>query len=502
MSCAAGPDIKEDGLVLALDAANTKSILSAVEVLVVAGGGGGGGVIGGGGGAGGFRTETAFPITPGSAITVTVGDGGSGGFSWHSFSQRGNPGTDSIFSTITATGGGGGGAHGGNDGRVNGTTGGSGGGGGGGAGSAGNTPSTTPSQGNGGGTGDGNNGGGGGGSSANGETRVAGVRGGNGGNGTSSSISGTLVTYAGGGGGGTRSGSGVGGTGGSGGGGNGGTTDLSRSSTHGGTNTGGGGGAGGHDGSGAGAVQSGSNGGSGIVIVRYPGSQRATGGTITSVAGHTIHTFTTSGTFTPNFGDMSGNGNNGTLTAGQTYSSANSGSIGFAGASNQIVTVGTSDQYFYGGNLNITFEAWVKSPGLAVGKTVNGIFSFSYGNILYMSSDGNITFGIYNQTTNDWGYFASTSGLNLLDNQWHQVVGTMTATTGAIYTDGILRTSGAGTHTGTNVWIGMSAQIGNNQNDVYYHFNGNIAIARFYRKALTAAEIQQNFNATRSRFSI
>lgn len=39
-------------------------------------------------------------------------------------------------------------------------------------------------------------------------------------------------------------------------------------------------------------------GGSGIVIVRYAGAQRATGGTITSAGGYTIHKFTTSGTFT------------------------------------------------------------------------------------------------------------------------------------------------------------------------------------------------------------
>jgi hypothetical protein len=36
-------------------------------------------------------------------------------------------------------------------------------------------------------------------------------------------------------------------------------------------------------------------GGSGIVIVRYRGSPRATGGTITQADGYTIHTFTTSG---------------------------------------------------------------------------------------------------------------------------------------------------------------------------------------------------------------
>jgi len=39
-------------------------------------------------------------------------------------------------------------------------------------------------------------------------------------------------------------------------------------------------------------------GGSGLVIIRYLGAQKATGGTVTSSGGYTIHTFTTSGTFT------------------------------------------------------------------------------------------------------------------------------------------------------------------------------------------------------------
>jgi hypothetical protein len=42
----------------------------------------------------------------------------------------------------------------------------------------------------------------------------------------------------------------------------------------------------------------GGSGGSGIVIVRYPGSTKATGGTITSGNGWTVHTFTGNGTFT------------------------------------------------------------------------------------------------------------------------------------------------------------------------------------------------------------
>jgi hypothetical protein len=42
------------------------------------------------------------------------------------------------------------------------------------------------------------------------------------------------------------------------------------------------------------------NGFQGIVIIRYAGAPRATGGTVTQVGGFTIHTFYSSGTFTLN----------------------------------------------------------------------------------------------------------------------------------------------------------------------------------------------------------
>jgi hypothetical protein len=34
-----------------------------------------------------------------------------------------------------------------------------------------------------------------------------------------------------------------------------------------------------------------------VVIIRYAGPQRGTGGTVTSTGGFTYHTFTTSGTY-------------------------------------------------------------------------------------------------------------------------------------------------------------------------------------------------------------
>jgi len=100
------------------------------DYLVIAGGGGGAGNQGGGGGAGGLRStvgttggggslESALSLTANTGYTVTVGAGGVG--TWGSQTS----GSNSVFSTITSTGGGKGGA-----GGANGSSGGSGGGGG------------------------------------------------------------------------------------------------------------------------------------------------------------------------------------------------------------------------------------------------------------------------------------------------------------------------------------------------------------------------------------
>jgi len=90
----------------------------------------------------------------------------------------------------------------------------------------------------------------------------------------------------------------------------------------------GGGGGGGADNIIEGSARAG-NGGSGIVIVRYSGTQKATGGnTINYINGYTIHVFTSNGTFTPsttpaNNGNINGlydlSGNNNHLRSVSHY---------------------------------------------------------------------------------------------------------------------------------------------------------------------------------------
>ena len=232
-----------------------------VEVLVVGGGGAGGPNGGGGGGGGGVIYTNAFPVVGGSNYTVTVGGGGVPKTYQTNWTQ--SSGTNSVFATLTALGGGGGGSRGDYSTSSAGLNGGSGGGGGSiGGGGPGNGigGSGTTGQGNSGGNGTNSSpyGGGGGGGAGGAGARSTGP-GGNGGNGVTNSITGSSMTYGGGGGGGTAQ-AGTVGAGGSGGGGAGGATSAAVSGT---ANTGGGGGGGG------GPLICGS-GGSGIVIVRYP----------------------------------------------------------------------------------------------------------------------------------------------------------------------------------------------------------------------------------------
>ena len=229
-----------------------------VEYLVIAGGGSGGGApsrYGSGGGAGGYRTGMLAVTAQDYSITV-----GAGGVVSSDVADKGD---DSVFSTITSTGGGRGTTTANN---TNDYTSDVNGGSGGGAGTYGQGSAGTgiSGQGNNGGAGSSNaaTGGGGGAGGVGGTAEAAGSEiGGLGGAGLASTITGSSVTRAGGGGGGAWGGTNhAGSAGGSGGGGRG--NGNGNAGTDGTANTGSGGGGGGYG-------HNGGDGGSGIVIIRY-----------------------------------------------------------------------------------------------------------------------------------------------------------------------------------------------------------------------------------------
>lgn len=272
------------------------------EWVCVAGGGGGSS---GGGGGGGLLDGTganALTITSTTGYTVTIGAGGAKGNGSDSGGTDGTVGSNSVFNTGTAVGGGYG-----RPATV--TPAGDGGSGGGASASGGTATAGSATQGNSGGaTGYGFAGGvnvgggqfpsaGGGGAGAVGGTCANNSTGGVGGAGkTFFGASNASTDYAGGGGGGIYL-VGTPGAGGTGGGGAG--SQNSANATNGTANTGGGGG-------GAGGPANGGDGGSGIVMVRTASSDAVThsGGTQSSGGGFDVSRFTTSGTWTPTFGGV------------------------------------------------------------------------------------------------------------------------------------------------------------------------------------------------------
>ena len=261
--------------------------LPTVNVLAV--GGGRGGQVGSnpqtsgaGGNAGQVVNNTATTISVG-ANTVTVGDGGA---------ANGGAGTNSVFSTVTATEGGGatGGAYGGT--------------------------------------------------------------GGVGGAGTANSITGASVVYAGAGGGALN---GAGGSGGGGNGGGSGSGSCGAAATAGSFYGAGGGGGGYYNGGGC----NGAAGSAGVVIISYPtGMITATGGTITTNEVNTVHTFTTTGTFTVTQVNLLANTIYRILTAGLT---ADDFEIGFTDGGVAISTLG--------GSQSGTHTLWRSLYGIGDGST-------------------------------------------------------------------------------------------------------------------------------------
>jgi hypothetical protein len=497
-----------DGLVFYLDpAVSYNYTLSEVEVLVVAGGGGGGGW-GGGGGGGGVIYNPKYSVTPGSAINVTVGSGGAPGTNAYT---SGGDGGNSVFGVLTAIGGGGGGHYNNNNGRPGGS-----GGGGGGAdvntyglvsqGGAG-TPGQGFSGGRGGGRPAGGNyypGGGGGGAGERGyDFDVFLGLGGKGGDGLPFNISGRLKYYGGGGGGHTDGGFSNDGNsmGGKGGGGRGGTyKNVARRGLNGAANTGGGGG-------GAYGTSSGyecGTGGSGVVIIRYPGPQKATGGnTITESGGYTIHTFTSGGTFTPlntpsngstvyGLNDLTNNYQTAVSNGTLTYNSSNNGYLSYNGSSYLNIK---DTNILRPESGRITVHCWFMTTVFGVENTD---IVYNKENEYELSCGGGWLSFAYRP---DWNW-RRIAPINT--NQWYCSTITFDGNTQICYVNGVsnyVNTVGAGLgQNNFNLDLRVGARNAPGAGTAY--MTGRVAILQIYDKALNSSQVSELFNLQRTRYGI
>jgi len=196
--------------------------------------------------------------------------------------------------------------------------------------------------------------------------------------------------------------------------------------------------------------------------------------------------------------DRSGNVNNGTLTNSPTFDSGNGGSIVFDG-SNDFVNLGDPDVLNpETGNFTLSFVTYRTGTGFQGGGYVgkgNGTsqgFDFRDGSFYVHGASGLIAAMSFTSSVNSW--------------QHHALVFDRTSSPYITrYTNGIF-TSSSNTNNSANASssidtsidfrIGLSTAGGVNR-----YFIGKIPMVSMYNRALTPAEVSQNYNALKSRFS-
>jgi hypothetical protein len=184
--------------------------------------------------------------------------------------------------------------------------------------------------------------------------------------------------------------------------------------------------------------------------------------------------------------DVSGNGNNGTLTNGPTFSN---NSIVFDGVDDRITCTNNASVQITVG----TIGAWINAN--SNNTSFRGIITKQNAWGLFLSDNVLVAY--------DWGALVTRStGINIGNNTWNYVAMSFTETIGTPSNNAILYLNGNPILTTTvrHSSHAVTVQIGDG-NSVQY-FSGRIPSAHIYNRVLLAQEVLQNYNAQKSRFGL
>lgn len=190
--------------------------------------------------------------------------------------------------------------------------------------------------------------------------------------------------------------------------------------------------------------------------------------------------------------DLSGNNNHATIQDAPTFTTTNNGTFNFNGSSNYINIPSST-------SLSTTTPSFIigcsTGNGTVFAKGMYGVY-WNYGLTLV----GNTTF----RARNDFGdavspAFSSQSGFNIYSCVW-------TGTQINFYRNGVFGGSTTSQYSPNSlnlhfITIGCAERTGSPVTRSEF-YNGSISFLQVYNRTLSAAEILQNYNATKSRFGL
>lgn len=197
--------------------------------------------------------------------------------------------------------------------------------------------------------------------------------------------------------------------------------------------------------------------------------------------------------------DLVSSVNNGTLTNGPVFTSSGSASyFTFDGSNDGVQLAGTN---FSLNTMTIScwnFSANYNQNGFMFEKTTNGTVNTQYS--FFFAADNNIYYRTYGLSTQDLVISNTTAGT--VNNQWNNFVATFDGTNKRIYRNGTLVATSANlTGTVTQNTTG-AAYIGIYGSFAGYPFNGRKSINRIFNRALSQAEITQDYNFFKGRYGL
>ena len=205
--------------------------------------------------------------------------------------------------------------------------------------------------------------------------------------------------------------------------------------------------------------------------------------------------------------DLSRGGNNGTLISGVTFNSGNGGSVGFDGVDDYVNIINPSVLQ----SQNFSISVWI-NPSTAT-NVITSLIDYDHASTLrqgwvIQSQDA---------TTNRYYYFVYWDGTNFQPSAgapgmgiqttnfiWQNLTYIKNGTSVVGYLNGVqLYTATTSNATisylpNRNLTIGkvISTTVGNRS------YNGKVSTTQIYNRALSAAEVLQNYNATKTRFGL
>jgi len=205
--------------------------------------------------------------------------------------------------------------------------------------------------------------------------------------------------------------------------------------------------------------------------------------------------------------DLSRSGNNGTLTNSPTFNSSNGGNIIFDGINEYGSIPATNSTKFNGTDYSIA--CWVKVSSIhvsqysgifgrfssAVSTTYNGYFLEAANNT------GSDKFAIVVANNNSFGRVFSDS--TIVFNKWYYLLATSTSNVVRLYIDGLVQSTTLNFTTATidNYPIMLGKYYTFAEYNTFF-LPGSIGQCSIYNKSLSASEVLQNYNASKSRFGL